>query len=259
MTTRQFRLEWQARTDRGSVREHNEDSFAAVPEMTVWLVADGMGGHQAGDWASHQIADAFTTLPETQGLESLVSECAAAIHRANATIHARGAELGCQIGSTVVTLAVADDQFGVLWAGDSRAYLLRGDQLYQLTRDHTQVQAMVDRGILAQGEAANHPMSHILAKAVGVEPELELEGFTDQIESGDVFLLCSDGLYGMIGDEELHRLLRQNPFSQLADSLIERCLDLGARDNVTVILVQAHERTQLAFANPAGLPAGGQP
>lgn len=259
MTARQFRLEWQARTDRGSVREHNEDTFAAVPEMKVWLVADGMGGHEAGDWASRQIADAFAELPDAKGLENLVAECAAAIHRANATINARGTELGSQIGSTVVTLAVADGQFGVLWAGDSRVYLLRGDQLYQLTRDHTQVQAMVDRGLLSPEEAANHPMSHVLAKAVGVEAELELEGFTDQIESGDVFLLCSDGLHGVIGDDEIHRLLRQHGFNEAADMLIQRCLEVGARDNVTVILVQAHEPTQLVFASPMALPEGGQP
>lgn len=257
MTGRQFRLDWLARTDRGSVRDHNEDTFAAVPEMRVWLVADGMGGHEAGDWASRQIAEAFAELPDSESLQALLTASAEAIHRANASIFARATEQGCQIGSTVVALAVADGQFGVLWAGDSRAYLLRADQLYQLTRDHTQVQAMVDRGILAPEDAASHPMSHVLAKAVGVEAELELEGFTDEVEPGDIFLLCSDGLHGVLDDAEILRILREERFHDAADRLIERCLEIGAKDNVTVILVQAHEPTKLIFAPVAAPIEGG--
>lgn len=257
MSTQHFRFDWQARTDRGSVREHNEDSFAAVPDRGIWLVADGMGGHEAGDWASQQITEQFADLPHTEGLDSVLNACADAIHRANASIYAVAQQRGTQIGSTVVVLALAEDGFGVIWAGDSRAYLLRGRLLHPLTRDHTQVQAMVARGILSPAEAANHPMSHVLAKAVGVEADLELEGVTDRIECGDLFLLCSDGLHGMLSDDQILQELTAGSFAESAERLVRHCLEVGARDNVTVVLVEAHEPTQLIFASSATPGVGG--
>jgi serine/threonine protein phosphatase Stp1 len=256
MTSCHFRFDWQAQTDRGSVRQLNEDTFAAVPERGIWLVADGMGGHEAGDWASQQITEQFADLPYAEGLDSVLNVSADAIHRANAAIYALAQQRGTQIGSTVVVLALAEDGFGVIWAGDSRAYLLRGRLLNPLTRDHTQVQAMVARGILSPAEAAGHPMSHVLAKAVGVEANLELEGFTDRIECGDLFLLCSDGLHGMLSDEQILQEITAGSFAESAERLIRQCLRVGARDNVTVVLVQAHEPTQLIVASSSSLVVG---
>lgn len=249
MTGREYRLDWQAHTDTGSVRDHNEDLYAVVPDLKVWLVADGMGGHAAGDWASRQIAEAFSELPDCEGLENLLEAVGDAIHGANATIFERGSQEGKTMGSTVVSLAISGDSFGVVWAGDSRAYLLRAGELLQLTTDHTQVQAMIARGILSPEEAENHPMSHVLSKAVGVEAALELEGFTDAFQSGDLFLLCSDGLHGVLPDEEIRDILLRTEFNASAKRLVERCLEVGAKDNVTVIVVQAHELTQLVFAS----------
>lgn len=255
MTRSKFRLDWSARTDRGSVRDHNEDAFAALPEQGVWIVADGMGGHESGDWASQVITRSIGELPHTADFEVLLSACSDAIHRANSEIYAKGQERGAQIGSTVVGLVVSGGAFGVLWAGDSRAYLLRGGVLHQLTTDHTQVQALVDRGILPPEEAKTHPMAHVLAKAVGVEPTLELEGFTDSVQPGDTFLLCSDGLHGVLDDAEIQQLLMRGRFDESSDALVDRCLVVGARDNVTVVIVQAQEPTQLIFASTGAQPA----
>ncbi|MFM6932574.1 MAG: PP2C family protein-serine/threonine phosphatase [Novosphingobium sp.] len=251
MTSREYRLDWQASTDTGSVRDHNEDLFAVVPDLKVWVVADGMGGHSAGDWASKQIAESFSELPDCEDLEGLLEAVSNAIHSANATIFQRGVSEGKTMGSTVVSLAISGDAFGIVWAGDSRAYLLRGGELLQLTTDHTQVQAMIARGILPPEEAESHPMSHVLSKAVGVEETLELEGITDKFHSGDLFLLCSDGLHGVLQAGEIRDILLTSEFTASADRLIERCLEVGAKDNVTVIVVQAHERTQLVFGSTA--------
>lgn len=249
MTSTEYRLDWQASTNTGSVRDHNEDLYAVVPDLKVWVVADGMGGHSAGDWASKQIAEAFSELPDCEGLDSLLEGVGNAIHSANATIFQRGLSEGKTMGSTVVSLAISGNAFGIVWAGDSRAYLLRGGELLQLTTDHTQVQAMIARGILSPDEAESHPMSHVLSKAVGVEEVLELEGITDTFHSGDLFLLCTDGLHGVLQESEIRDILLNSEFTASADRLIERCLEVGAKDNVTVIVVQAHELTQLVFAS----------
>ena len=249
MTSGEYRLDWQASTNTGSVRDHNEDLYAVVPDLKVWVVADGMGGHSAGDWASKQIAESFAELPDCEGLENLLDGVSNAIHNANETIFKRGTEEGKTMGSTVVSLAISGNAFGVVWAGDSRAYLLRGGELLQLTTDHTQVQAMIARGILSPDEAETHPMSHVLSKAVGVEEALELEGITDTFHSGDLFLLCTDGLHGVLQESEIREILLNSEFTASADRLIERGLEVGAKDNVTVIVVQAHELTQLVFAS----------
>ncbi len=183
MTDQAFRIDWRARTDRGSVREHNEDRYIAVPEARVWVVADGMGGHDHGDWASERIVAAVEGIAPEHDFDGMLKATADAVHSANAEIFSAAQANGGRMGSTVVGLVISDRRFAVLWAGDSRAYLLRDQMLIQLTRDHTQVQALIDRGLLSPEEAQSHPMSHVLAKAVGVEPALEIDAIADTVES----------------------------------------------------------------------------
>jgi serine/threonine protein phosphatase PrpC len=133
-----------------------------------------------------------------------------------------------------------------LWAGDSRAYLLRAGRLHRLTRDHSQVQEMIDRGLIAPEAAAGHPMGHVLSRAVGVEPSVEVASVIDTAADGDVFLLCSDGLHGVLTDDEIAAVLdRAQP--DVPATLIRHCLARGAPDNVTIVTVALDETTALIF------------
>ena len=158
------------------------------------------------------------------------------------------------MGSTVVTLFVRGDRFALLWVGDSRAYLLRRGELHPLSRDHSQVQEMVDRGLISPEQARTHPRGHVLARAVGVAERLEIDAFVDTVVSGDMFLLCSDGLTGLIEDAELAVVLGAGAGRQVAvERLVALALERGAPDNVTVLIVTAQEGTALSLA---GMPGG---
>ena len=241
-----FRIEDFSATHVGEVRSENEDSFVAVPQSQVWVVADGMGGHVNGKLASSTIVAAVANGTFGASLEQVCDELAETIHAANAEIYAKSIEAGSQMGSTFVALVIRDGEFAVLWSGDSRAYVFRGGQLIQLTADHTQVQAMIDRGLLTPEEALTHPMRHVLARAVGVEEELDIDAVRDFVEPRDLFLLCSDGLYGLVSDDEIAGILAESG-AAACEELIGLCLERGAPDNVTVTLVSVHEPTLLVL------------
>jgi serine/threonine protein phosphatase PrpC len=247
-----LRLEGAALTDVGRVREANEDSYCARPDVGLWAVADGMGGHERGEWASAVICEALQRVTVSETFNDALAAVAEAIHAANAEIFAEASAKRQQMGSTVVAILLRDRSFGVLWAGDSRAYLLRGGRLHRLTRDHTQVQEMVDRGLLTAEAAAGHPMGHVLARAVGVRNALELDAIADEMLPGDVFLLCSDGLTGVLGEEEIAHLLGPDMSGGRPEPLVALCLERGAPDNVTVVTVTASEPTLLRFVSPIG-------
>ncbi len=227
----------QSATDVGCIREINEDAYFSDAPRRVWAVADGMGGHEFGERASAAIVEALDRAHAEGDLETRVSAVRASILAANQTIYAESQERGQRMGSTVVALIVDDADYAVMWAGDSRAYLLRESVLYRISRDHTQVQSMIDRGLLAPEDAAGHPMSHVLARAIGVMAEVELDVVRDTVCSGDVFLLCSDGLYGLVSDEEIADMLMPSKLAGAADALVAKALERGAPDNVTVVTV----------------------
>lgn len=243
-----FRIEDVAVSHVGHVRTENEDSLTGSARAGVWLVADGMGGHANGRMASQAIADAVAALDPPDDIDRAADSVAQAIHQANARIFALSQELGKQMGSTVVALVVRGDEFVVLWSGDSRAYVYRDGQLIQLTRDHTQVEAMIERGLLSRAEADDHPMKHVLARAVGVQDRLELDAIRDRIVSRDIFVLCSDGLHGVLEDSEIAAMLGQRR-QAAGDDMIAECLARGAPDNVTISLVAVSEPTLLALGS----------
>lgn len=253
MNASHLRIEAVAQTHVGLVRRANEDSFCARPEDGLWAVADGMGGHAHGDWASKALADALAEVDLPEDFEQACQTIADAVHAANAEIWQEAERRGQQMGSTVAVLFVRGRRFAVLWVGDSRVYLARNDELHRLTRDHTQVQEMVDRGLLQPEEAASHPRGHVLARAVGVGEVLEIDGIIDEVEPGDLFLLCSDGLTGPVGDDELAGMLNGGETRPTLERLIALTLERGAPDNVTAILVRARETTLLSLT---GLPGG---
>ncbi len=242
-----LRVQDEAITNVGKVREVNEDSMFASKEMGVWTVADGMGGHEYGERASKAIVDAIKALPMVDDFDARVENVRGAILSANTAIYAEAQERGQRMGSTVVSLVIKDRDFAVMWAGDSRAYLLRGGKLQQISRDHTQVQSLIDRGLLAAEDAAGHPMSHVLARAIGVMAQVDVDVVRDKVVPGDAFLLCSDGLYGLVSDAEIAEWLVPSKLGDAADALVALSLERGAPDNVTVIAVSASEVTLLSF------------
>ncbi len=245
-----FRIDDASATHVGEVRQENEDSHLALPDAKVWVVADGMGGHENGKYASQAIVDAVAATEFPDGLEEACDALSGAVHAANAEIFARSREAEAQMGSTFVALVVRGAEFAVLWSGDSRAYVYRAGVLYRLTSDHTQVQAMIDRGLLTPEEALVHPMRHVLARAVGVEETLQIDAVRDTIDPRDVFLLCSDGLHGLLSDAEIAAILERGGVAA-GDELIAQCLARGAPDNVTVTLVMASEPTMLVLGSVA--------
>lgn len=230
-----------SRTHVGKVRKLNEDSLLDRADVGLWAVADGMGGHQAGDVASNMIVDALKGVDDFSSGYAFMADARDTIQRVNRTLLARAAALspGAVIGSTVVTLLMYDSHYACLWAGDSRIYLLRGDRFEQLTRDHSMIQELVDSGSINRAEARHHKRSNVITRAVGVTDSLALDMVQGEIAAGDVFLLCSDGLTGMLEDREIHQILASASLDAAADALIEATLDRGARDNVAVVLVRA--------------------
>lgn len=251
----QFRIASVAATHPGLVRRVNEDRYAERTADGLWVVADGMGGHAFGDWAAHAVVQAIESVAIPPTFDAAVQAVADGVHSANRRIWAESQRREQQMGSTVVVLLVHGDRFAALWVGDSRIYLRRDDMLVPLTRDHSQVQEMVDRGLIAPEEAADHPRGHVLARAVGVGARIAVDVVTDGVEPGDRFLLCSDGLSGQVADPELAAMLGMPAQSEAIEALVARALDRGAPDNVTAVLVSVQETTRLEFAGVGKAPS----
>jgi serine/threonine protein phosphatase PrpC len=243
-----LRLRSAGTTHPGLVRSANEDSMAIRDDVGVWVVADGMGGHENGQWASGAIIAAVNAAAFSGDFDADVNTLAEALHGANDRIHAEAGGSGKRMGSTVVALHVSGDRFAALWAGDSRIYLLRGGELHRLTRDHTQVQELVDRNLMTPEEAERHPMSHVLSNAVGVQAQLRVDVVADTAVPKDVFLLCSDGLTGVVSDSEIAERLGALPIDAACRRLTELVLARGAPDNVTMVAVACEEMTALVLA-----------
>jgi protein phosphatase len=230
-----------ARTHVGCVRELNEDNFVARPEVGLWGVADGMGGHEAGDVASTLIVSSLEQVDSFGTGYGFLDDVHDSVQRVNRTLLARAAALapGAVIGSTIVVLLAYEGHYACLWAGDSRCYLFRGGVLEQITRDHSMVQELIDSGSITRDDAKTYHRANVITRAVGVTDRLALDMHQGPIEPGDLFVLCSDGLTGMVADHEIAGIVSSQPLELAADALLELTLERGGRDNVTFILVQA--------------------
>lgn len=235
MTTR-FRFSAQSHV--GLKRKVNEDSVISLPEQKLWVVSDGMGGHAAGDFASQLITDTVAMIPEGLGPAERMHALRDSIHRAHAAIVAEAqARGGGTIGATVVSLLIADGHFMIFWAGDSRAYRLRDNQIEMLTSDHSVVATLVEAGQMTWDEAEHHPQSNAITRAVGVGEELELDKVRGELQSGDRFLLCSDGLSKYATFNILQRHLATEPIETVTESLMQVALAGGGADNISIIVV----------------------
>tara|TARA_R110001592_G_scaffold49482_4_gene154285 strand:+ start:6848 stop:7522 length:675 start_codon:yes stop_codon:yes gene_type:complete len=223
------------------VRNLNEDSILNVPESGMWAVADGMGGHSAGDVASQQVVSELEALSNQGTLSELVDAVDDALLEANLKLrtHSRNHLNGVTIGTTVVCLILKENTGAVLWVGDSRLYRYRKGVLEQLTRDHSEVQARIDSGILSAEQAEKSTIKNILSRAVGAFEELAIDVNAFTILADDVFLLCSDGLYNELSNHELEKLLHTTSLKKMASDLMRASLSRKAKDNISLIVVKA--------------------
>ncbi|WP_051531807.1 PP2C family protein-serine/threonine phosphatase [Sphingomonas sp. URHD0057] len=226
----------------GLRRKVNEDSIFERTERGLWAVADGMGGHEAGDVASAKVVEALRSLPIVYGLDELVEAAIDALYVVNRELIelARSGDHSRTIGTTVVGLAIADGHFRCFWAGDSRAYRIRSGQIRRLSRDHSLVQDLVDAGMLKAEDAEKHESANVITRAVGVSEDLQMDSSTGDADSGDIFLLASDGLTRLVDDYEILEELTSAPMDKAADKLVELVLARGAPDNVSIVLTQVH-------------------
>lgn len=238
MTMLATRFRSGARTDPGARRSHNEDAFVHRPEAGLWAVADGAGGHEAGEVASGMIREALEAIPADLPAGRMLGEVRQRIGLVHEALREKAA--GGTIASTVVVLIVRGDHFACLWAGDSRLYRLRGGVLEQVTRDHSLVQELVEAGMVRPEEAESHPRANVITRAVGAGQEpLELEKLTDRVLPGDRFLLCSDGLSKTLPASEIAELLGGPDVAHAPELLIAAALAREASDNVTVVAIEA--------------------
>ena len=226
----------------GTKRSHNEDAYVDRPDMGMFAVADGAGGHQAGEVASGMIAEALEAIPSDLTAAELLAEVRLAIERTHVALREEAARRGPDVvvASTVVVMLARGDHFACLWAGNSRAYLLRGGVLRQITRDHSLVQELLDAGTIGPDEVMNHPRGNVITRAVGAEvDDFVLDKVSDRLVPGDRFLLCSDGLCKTVPEDQLAELLAAPNGTSPSESLVEAALLLQVTDNVTAVAVEA--------------------
>ena len=211
----------------------------SLPEQKLWAVADGMGGYEAGNIASDMIISSLKKLKLGGSLNETVNRVEDSLIEANNLILAYADILldGRILGSTIVTLIIKGRVGICMWAGDSRLYRYRNRQLEQLTRDHSYVANQVMQGKITAKEAGDHPDSNIITRAIGADSEIYIDINAFSVQLGDIFLLCSDGLYNKVSKNEIAKTLASLSIKQAVNELVLKALDNGADDNVSVVLV----------------------
>ncbi|MBR0673997.1 PP2C family protein-serine/threonine phosphatase [Neoroseomonas soli] len=230
------RLTSHAATHPGAVRPRNEDALLDRPDLGLWAVADGAGGHGAGDVASAAIIAALETIPPGLSAAELLAQVRLRLTEVHAGLQEEAARRGPGriLASTVVVMLARGDHFAMLWAGDSRGYLMRGGQLSRVTRDHSLVQELVDQGTLREDEAEHHPQANVITRAIGATGELELDKVSGRIIEGDRYLLCTDGLFKTMAEQEIAAMLANGSD---AAGIVNEAVGRGARDNVSAVAV----------------------
>jgi protein phosphatase len=228
------------RTHVGKVRKLNEDALLQRPDRGLWAVADGMGGHEAGDYASASLVAALGGIRDGLDLADLVAEARQQLERINTELVSAGRKRRSRIiGSTIVVMLSEGREAVVLWAGDSRLYRFRRRRLELVTEDHSRIQELIASGKLDPLQAEQHPEANIITRAVGVSEALELAVERFPIRDGDTFLLCSDGLSRYVGESDIVAALGAPSCQHACDRLIDAVLETPARDNVSVVVARA--------------------
>jgi protein phosphatase len=239
-------MTWQwvssAVTDVGNVRKVNEDAILDRSQQGLWVVADGMGGHEAGDVASSSIVAALGSLGDFDKPSAFVDAVEDALLDVNRRLFAMSAEDGKVIGSTVAALLALPGHCLCMWAGDSRVYRLRNFELTELTTDHSEVEELIAEGSLAREDAAGYPGENIITRAVGGEDDLYLEVRLFELGHKDRMLLCSDGLYKDVSFEEIREILSDGSIATAVRRLLDLAKSRRCSDNTSVIGVEFEQR-----------------
>jgi serine/threonine protein phosphatase PrpC len=237
-----------AKSHVGMVRKVNEDAVFTNEDIGLWVVADGMGGHEAGDVASqmiiHALENNFSLENSKQRLSEFVEYLDDEMQAVNRRIqqHSDMIMQGKTLGSTVVALAIRGQIGFCVWAGDSRLYKYHDGRLVKITTDHSKVEELVELGMLLPEEAENHPESNVITRAVGAYTELFLDHYVFHLDADDTYLLCSDGLYNSVDDDAMSEQLQCKDVERCAQGLIDLALANDANDNVSVIVVRCSGR-----------------
>lgn len=237
MTSKPANIISASRTDTGKVRELNEDAFFDHPERGIFAVADGMGGHTAGEVASGMLVEALAKIKSPPRLSELVEFAEYHILQVNKHLFNAGQANQQICGSTVVALLINENYCAYMWAGDSRLYRLHDGKLEQLTTDHTQTELYIEQGLIERKDAEKFASRNRITRAVGAASDLILDVEVAELLPGDRFLLCSDGLDKHLAHEEIQEVLRHDSAQIVTNNLIEATLHRGAYDNVTVCIV----------------------
>lgn len=257
MNSDSARLEVGALSETGYVRDENQDrmSWSPVPLGQLYIVADGMGGHNGGalaaETAVQELQRHISQAPVGEPVDQVIH---AAFKKANETVYAKahsGDPATEGMGTTAVLLLISGQVANLAHVGDSRAYLYRNGRLAQLTTDHTVVQRMIQAGLLKPEEAADHPDASVLERAIGSKPDIEVDIRNELLREGDAILLCSDGLSGYVADAQIESVLgSQGTVRETAENLVKLTLEKGGKDNVTVQLVQYGTKKEAPAARP---------
>jgi len=229
-------------THKGKVRARNEDAFLDRPERGLWVVADGMGGHQAGDLASQMVVAGLDELCLEGDFDEQLRQVRQCLHWVNRRLGEEMTVVADRsdniMGSTVVALLLQDNRAACIWAGDSRCYLWRGNRLFQLTRDHSLKQQWINDNSMSPEEASQRAGANALTRALGASEQLKLEVLELEVRHGDTFLLCSDGLYNGISDEALGKALAMQLPGIALERMFENVLRGRASDNLTGVVIR---------------------
>ncbi len=235
-------------TDTGHVRAKNEDSILVHGEENVWVVADGMGGHHAGDFASQTITNNIGLFKQHASLDDSILLLEENILNSNAIIRKKAGKLGrsTTIGSTVVCVYVWQNLLFTLWAGDSRLYRYREASLERLTEDHSYVEELVRMGKLEANEAEEHPAANVVLRAVGIDDHLCIDFEYFELHDGDIFIICSDGLYKDLEEAKIKTIIdaHSENMHSLADALLEASLAAGGTDNTSIITMKISQKEE---------------
>jgi serine/threonine protein phosphatase PrpC len=266
--SKQLRLEPAQLTDVGRKRPHNEDNMAYVipkdatamaKKGALFIVADGMGGHAAGEVASEIAVDTVSKAYYQDDSEDVIVSLVRAIKRANTLIHQRAAEnmLRSGMGTTCVAAVLRGGTAYIANVGDSRAYFIHNGQVRQVSQDHSWVAEQVRAGLLTEEQARSHAQRNVITRSLGTQPDVEVDVFTEQLEEGDFLVLCSDGLSGLISDDDLRTIVNQYQPQESVYHLVERANENGGPDNITVIVARVQEvGSEPPSSRPTGRVAG---